>query len=317
MIRLSPEERDAFGVDVVDDLGAAMLTAVAGYGRDVPFMMVTSVWIDETGTGGDPRLMVGGIIAGAMKWLGFSQQWSLVLQTAGVPHAHLYKMERNEGPFVNRDIWGVSRKAEFFKIQFDILKKWCQLGLTVSLDMQLYHDVYRKDFPSGASPDSPYGLACKELILATQAHCERFLEDAGIINFVIEEGHPNLPNVQQIFRELKTCFPEETENLGTLFPMSRDNGLPLQAIDQLVVSARRVEPQMIARNGFIHYTEEDSVPDMLAKLPEGNTFPIFYHDLTEERLLQHREQKLETCRILRRRKRQAKAANRALRGQPS
>ena len=313
---LSLEEHNAFGVDAVDDLGAAMLTAVAGYGRDVLFVIV-SVWIDETGTGDEPSLMVGGIGASALNWLSFSQQWSALLGNANVPHAHLYKMERNEGPFSDRTVWGVSRKAAFVSAQLPILQKWCQFGLTVSLDKHLYRDVYRKDFPAGTSPDSAYGLACKELILAVQEHCGRLFNEADSINFVVEEGHVNMPNAEQIFRELKLCFPEGAENLGTLFPMSRDDGKPLQAIDHLVVMARRAEPRMLKDDAFLSYFEEDRLSDMVEKLPDGETFPVFYHPLTEDRLRWHREHKAEMSKILRRIKRARVAKSRSSREQPS
>jgi hypothetical protein len=306
-----PEERRAFGieaVEAVDDLGAAMLTAVSGYGHDVPFM-ISSVWIDETGTGGEGRLLVGGIGATALAWIGFTQEWSPVLERAKVPHAHLYKMERNEGPFSDREVWGISRKMAFAHVQFEILKKYCQFGITVSLDLQLYNDVYRRDFPAGVSPDSAYGVACKELILATQAHCERFFKEADPINFVVEEGHRNFPNVEQIFRELKLCYPDLTKNLGTLFPMNRDNGKPLQAIDQLIVMARRSEPQMLADNSFVSYSEEDVLPDLMEKIPDP--FPIFYQPLTEERLRDHRDHKAEMAKITRRLKNEWKAKSRA------
>jgi hypothetical protein len=245
--------------------------------------------------------------------MGFTQEWSQVLERAKVPHAHFYKMERNEGPFSDREVWRVSRKMAFAHVQFEILKKYCQFGITVSLDLQLFDDVYRKDFPKGVSPDSAYGVACKELILAAQAHCERFFQDADPINFVIEEGHRNLPNVEQIFRELRLCYPDLTKNLGTLFPMDRDRGKPLQAIDQLIVMARRSEPQMLANNSFVNYSEEDILSDLMEKIPDP--FPIFYQPLTEERLRHHREHKTEMAKILRRLKGAKKAMNRASREQ--
>jgi hypothetical protein len=265
--------------------------------------MIGSAFVDETGTGDEPRMLVGGIVAGALRWLGFSREWRQLLDRAEVPYAHHLEMDRNRGPFA-RERWWLDKKNAFSIAQMKILRNWCQLGLTVSLDKALFKEVYARDFPKGCSPDSAYGVACKELILMTQKHCTEYFADVEAINFVWESGHKNLGNVRQIFEDLKVCYGEKARNLGVFMDMAREQALPLQAIDQLVVFARQTEPEVKAQGRIGEVPPGALLHEVMERLPAGETFPVFYHELTEERLLWHRQNKMEMRSLRRRAKRQ-------------
>lgn len=257
-----------------------------------------SAFVDES-YGDDGRLLLAGLIASWDSWAGFNIEWKRLLQNAGVPYAHYLEMDRNKGPF-GRDVWNVARKAAFLRVQREIADRWVQLGITVSVDLRLYGEVYRPDFPKRASPDSAYGIAGKELILSVQRHCAELFAGVQTINFAWETGHANLPNVAAIFQSLKDCYGEKAATLGSFISLSRTDAPALQAVDQLSVAARTAEVKAKAESRFASVPEGSSLGDIGALLAPGETYPVFYHELDEARLLWHREHAKEMATLRRR-----------------
>lgn len=253
--------------------------------------MIATVFVDES-YGDGPRLLVGGLVSSWHKWMGFSAEWRQMLVSANVPYAHYLEMDRNKGPFP-RQQWGVVRKTRFLRTQREILQRWVTIGLTVTIDQELYRKVYRPNFPVRCSPDSAYGLAAKELILMAQRHCSDYFEEVDAINFVWEEGHQNLPNVEQIFRDLKVCYGERARTLGAFIRASRLSAPALQAVDQLTVAARQSEAVAKAKGMFGEVPRGVDLDTVMAMLEPGEHFPVFYHELTAERLQWHRDNAAE------------------------
>jgi len=264
---------------------------------DTPLMIAT-VYVDES-YGDTSRLLVGGLLSSWHKWLGFTLAWNSLLDRAEVPYAHYLEMDRNKGPYADRTVWNRGRKSAFLQVQYDLMRDWCQMGLTVSIDTQLYNDVYRANFPKGHSPDSAYGIASKELIVNAQRHANEYFSDVESLNFVWERGHQNLPNVQQIFFEMKDSLGDKAKSLGNFIPLSRTEAVALQLIDQLAVAARRTESQAKKKKLFADVPQGADLATVEGLLAPSETFPIFYHELTEERLLWHREHKVEMNQLIR------------------
>jgi len=298
---LTAEEQRTFGAPpAVDGLGVAVIVSAGRWDGDA-LIMLMSGFIDESGAGDEPVLLMGAIIAPALEWHGFSVAWQALLDDEAAPYAHYFEMDRNEGPFEN---WGVAKKARFLQGQYPILNAHCKLGLTVSLNKDLYNEVYRKDFPKRASPDSAYGVCAKELIVQAHRLTRRHFGEGTDLNLVIEEGHPNLPNVVEIVQDIKRCYPEH--RYGPLIPMEKRKALPLQAIDQLAVACRRYEPTAIRDDLFATTPPEATMEEICLSLAEGERFPIFYVSLDQERLHLHRKAKAEIARIKRAQKRHSK-----------
>jgi hypothetical protein len=260
--------------------------------------LIASIFVDES-YGEGSRLMLGGLISSWHKWHGFSIEWGRLLASANVPYAHYFEMDRNKGPFTP-SVWVIGRKSQFLYAQRAILQRWVALGLTVSIDTELYRDVYRANFPKRCSPDSAYGVAGKELILAAQRHCNEYFENVEQLNFGWEQGHQNQGNVQQIFDDLKTCYGEKTQTLGSFKLLRRESALPLQAVDQLTVAARHAEPDAKKYGLFGQAPDNADLDEILMMLAPDEKFPVFYHELTEDRLRWHREHAAEMALFKRR-----------------
>ncbi|HET9639934.1 MAG TPA: hypothetical protein VFP12_12085 [Allosphingosinicella sp.] len=267
--------------------------ALATVGADgSELLMLASAFVDES-YGDDGRLMLAGLIASWDKWRGFGIDWTHLLKQAEVPYAHFYEMDRNQGPFSDREVWGRGRKGAFIKAQTDIMRKWCELGVTVSIDLAAYKRVYREQMPPKVSSYSAYGVAGLEMVLCVQRHCFQLFSDADTINFVWERGHQNLPNVQEIFHDLKDCYGEKARSLGAFIPLSRTEAPPLCIVDQLCVSARRIEPEAKERNLFAKPPPKATLADIQAMLPPDETFPVFHHEIDEIRLAELRDLTVE------------------------
>jgi hypothetical protein len=109
--------------------------------------------------------------------------------------------------------------------------------------------------------------------------------------------------VQEIFFAMKDCLGDKAKSLGNFIPLTRTEAPALQLIDQLAVAARRTEPEAKKKKLFADVPQGADLATVNGLLAPNEKFPIFYHELTEERLLWHREHKLEMNRLLRQAKR--------------
>lgn len=279
-------------------LGLLHLALVTVGASESEHVMLASAFVDES-YGDDGRLVLAGLVASWDKWRGFGIDWDHLLKQAEVPYGHFYEMDRNKGPFADKQLWNVARKSAFVSAQHDMVKKWCELGVTVSIDLALYKEKYRVGLPAKVTPFSAYGVAGLEMFLTVQRHCNDLFSDVDTINFAWERGHQNMPNVQQIFYDLKDCFGERARTLGAFIPLTRDEAPALSVVDQLCVSARRLEPTAKEQNMFRSAPPNATLADIQAMLPGDERMPIFHHEIGEARMA---ELQALTVDLVRRRK---------------
>lgn len=237
--------------------------------RRTPLQLITK--IDESGTHGDsPHMIMAGYTARINQWNRFNLKWRKALRKAGLEYFHA--KEHCRLPFTAKGV----------KIADDNLL----FGFVAKMSEADYKSFYRNDPQWGgkAQPDSMYGLCfryCMSFVLQ-QALLEIPSKDF-VLNFVVEDGHPNAGAPTEIVRLLKRKnIPEVSEFLGTAIPGDKIKVPGLQAADGLAFGAWHMEHQELGPGdlGMV----EPNLP--LAELKGRSSLkaPIFRCDINRREL---------------------------------
>ena len=186
--------------------------------------------IDESGTHGrSPHMTMAGYTARVNQWNRFDLKWRKGLRKAGLEYFHA--KEHVNHPFAVKAV----------KIADDHLL----FGFTVKLAEADYKKFYRQDPQWGGKvqPDSMYGLCfryCLSFVLQ-QILLEIPSKDF-VLNFIVEDGHPNAGAPTEIVRLLKKKqISGVSEYLGTAIPGEKTKIPGLQAADGLAYGSWHME----------------------------------------------------------------------------
>lgn len=185
--------------------------------------------IDESGTHGASDYMTMAGYAGLLgQWNRFDHKWRNGLRKAGL--AYFHTKEHASHPF--------AAKAPF------IADRHLMFGFVTRLDREDFERFYRAGGWGGkAQPDSMYGLCfryCLSLVLdialAEMAH------DGLVLNFIVEDGHPNAGAPAEVIRQLKAKhISGVSEFLGAAVTGDKKTVWGLQAADGLASGAWHME----------------------------------------------------------------------------
>lgn len=243
--------------------------------------MLITTYVDESGTGGEPRLMLGGLVQRAHKWHRFNWHWTKLLKKAQIPYSHLIAMENKEPPFEN---WGKERTKEFVKDTIPLVEQDVAWGVTVAIDHELCDKEYRGKLHPRAHKDSAYGLCARKLFESVFVTARQFWGRDILLNFVFEVSD-HFGEVLRVFIDCKDHIPEMTPHLGEITAGRKSEYCGLQAADFLVSHGRRMEP-------ILKITTIDKPYKSLAeaRAGAGNKIPVFHFAIAEEMLPEMREQ---------------------------
>lgn len=256
-----------------DALGALVLSLDCWHQGEsiyVAVMQLTS-FVDESGTGGDARIMLGGLAARSHRWINFAAAWRKILRGADIEFSHLVDMENGKAPFSG---WNRPRTGEFVDAARKPIMTHCDFGQTVAIDLALHQTDYRARLSDKVHKDSAYGLCARAMIEGiTLVAIQRF--GRGIrVNFVFEDNE-HYGDARRIFNDCKAHLDPIAGCLGTITPGEKAEFGGLQAADLVVSIGRRFESLAVIRT-------EDLSPAKRRQFERA--CPIWHVPLSEEHL---------------------------------
>jgi hypothetical protein len=280
-------------------LGALALLLDTTWIKERAFVLVTA-YVDESGTGGEPRVMLAAFVGRLGRWHGFNGHWERLLKREEIPFSHLTAMKKREHPF---EAWDDARIAAFLPRTMKIVKDHCDFGLTVAVDIKAHREAYRQKMPPKTSADSDYGLCARTLFSYLPTYVEKVL---GLrhpcINVVMERHDQRFGDAQRIFYELKNTYSEMGEKLGTITPGEKHEFAGLQAADILAFQGRRKEP--VTR--FFDIDDETTIATVRKRT--GALCPVFHIPIGADNMgLFHKD-----ALVVRRQRIRTKAARKAI-----
>lgn len=253
-----------------DAMGDLVLSLAPWHEQEAIYVAVMriSAFVDESGIGGDDRIMLAGLVARSEGWFGFVPNWKKLLGEADIRYSHLVDMENGNSPF---DGWNKMRTAAFVGGALPLVERYCEYGLTVALDLDLHRDHYRAQLSDKVHKDSAYGLCARAMIEGISVMALEFFGPDIRLNFIFEDTN-HFGDALRIFNDCKGHMDNIKGVLGTITPGKKDEFGALQAADLVASLGRRVEET--AR--FIPRDKEA----ILSK----HGCPIFHVPLSEEQM---------------------------------
>lgn len=185
--------------------------------------------IDEAGTHTDsPYMTMGGYSALLNQWSRFDHKWNKTLRKHGLSYFHV--KEHGDHPFALKGP----------QIADDNL----MFGFVVRLDRADYTKSYRTGGWGGkAQPDSMYGLCFRYCLSLVWQVAKQELSQSGLVlNFLLEDGHPNSGGPTEIIKTLKKKrISGLSEFLGVAVTGGKKQHAGLQAADGLASGAWHLE----------------------------------------------------------------------------
>lgn len=245
---------------------------------------VLSAFVDESGTGDEPKVVLAAIVSDVNGWLNFNAEWQAGLDADGLEYAHYTDMRQGRGRYEG---WSIKKKDGVSRRNFATIKQNCLFGFTVSLDKELYKSSYLKKCQAERmGADSAYALCARE-VFGYAIHLARtHFQIAAPMNFIFESGHRNSTNAAAVFNDLK-AHSVEKDSFGFFSLEDKKKLKPLQGADHLAHQGRRGEPKAL-KEGFIEVLG-NAYADALVSVQQDGC-PVFYWPITEEMLDFYREQ---------------------------
>jgi hypothetical protein len=277
--RLTEEERRATKAPAeVDGLGMLALTLFGLWRRDAVFVLVT-VFVDESGTGGEPRMMLGALVAPAHQWIAFNTHWRRLLDKERIEFSHLTAMENGEPPFED---WNTHRLRNFLIAASTRVQKNCDFGLTVAMDIDAHKTEYREKLHPKAHKDSAYGTMARGLIEAIYGMAKPYYGDDVRLNFVFENSD-HFGEANRVFTDSKRHVTEMAPHLGTITPGEKAEFCGLQGSDLLASMGRQTEADT-------KFKEALGLADQVRVIAEKQRCPLFHLKIDDRNFPDFRRQ---------------------------
>lgn len=244
--------------------------------------VILTTYIDESGTHGEPTMILGGRVAALGQWIDFDKKWKRLLKKEEIPYFHGTDMLGRKKQFRG---WSDSRCLRFIERAQRIVGRHTRIGFAANIDIHDYKTVYRAaERPRKLKIDSKYGLCFRVMLVEMPRLIRRSLPDGNhTIHFVLESGDANCGDAKAIFDEAKKGAPDELRSmLGTLTYGDKADFPGLQAADMISFGALHAE-----RKGSAELTHlpggEFTVAEMERAVPYRS--PIMRYDVTREVML--------------------------------
>jgi hypothetical protein len=299
--RLAEEQRRACRApSELEELGLLNLTLHGRWEREAVFVLITA-FVDESGTGREPKVFLGALAAPAHRWFAFNRHWDRLLRAERIEYSHIVDMENGRHPFEG---WGMARTRPFVRRAARRMNRNCDFGFTAVLAKSDYQEYYLAKLSSKAAKDSPYGLCARAIIEQVTTEAVTVYGANTVVNFVVEDSQ-HFAGVKRVFDELKEYVGAVAPHLGTITPGKKKEFGGLQGADLVASLGRRSEPTA----QFISSVEAGS-----SQTPRDHgRFPLFHAPLNAESLPSFCVQ-AETIALERRGRRRSRAlANRRAR----
>ena len=240
-------------------------------GRNAIYVLVTA-YVDESGTGGQPRVMLGAVVARAHRWHGFNRQWAKLLSLENIDFSHIVAMENKDRPFED---WGLKRTRPFVGRAGPMMKKHCDFGTTVALSVSDHREHYLSNLPKRARRESAYGLCARSLIEHVVCEAVAAFGPGTVLNFIFEHSH-QFGGALAAFDDLKAHVPLIAPNLGSITSGDKAAFAGLQAADLVASLGRRSEATA---------TFSVVMPGTCRVPRTHGRLPMFHVDMHDDRLL--------------------------------
>jgi hypothetical protein len=272
--RLTKEDRHAVGgPSGTDAMGALALSLDCWHEGTSIYVAVTQItsFVDESGTGGDDRILLGGLAARSHRWFGFAADWRRLLKVANIPFSHLVDMENGKKQFEG---WNHEKAGRFFLSTQPVILKHCDFGQTVAIDLDLHKTQYCALLADKVHKDSAYGLCARAMIEGMTVIAQNRFGPKIRLNFIFEDNE-HYGDARRIFDDLKAHVPALAVNLGTITPGQKIEFGGLQAADLIASLGRRFEARTTFKTADMTATERRKFEDRC---------PIWHVPLSEDHL---------------------------------
>jgi hypothetical protein len=237
-------------------------------------LVLVKAFVDESGTGGNPRVMMAAVVARAHRWHGFNAKWGKLLKKEHLDHigySHIVDMENGRDPFRG---WDRRQTAKFVEQTAPLLKHYGDFGTTVALSIEDHKQHYLSHLTARARRESPYGVCARILIESVVCEAMEAFGYGTVVNFVFERSQ-HFESARCAFNDLKEHVPAIAPNLGRI-ELGEKTVPGLQAADAISSIGRRNEPT----------AEFMPVEPGTCRVPRDHgRIPIFHVFIEETRLL--------------------------------
>ena len=152
---------------------------------------------DSGGDSENPITTLAGYVAMDAAWLLFERNVEPVFKDFGVEVLHAVNLHNTKGDF---KLWPRDKKAKFVSRVCEAMAPNALLGISVSVDKEIYQARKEESRAKGMEKSSPY-YYCFRVI------SDWLMEQAEIcavgVSFILEHGHGNNAEVEQGFQNVR------------------------------------------------------------------------------------------------------------------
>ena len=278
-----------------------MVAILTGKVEGSEMVAVLSAFVDESGTGDEPNVVLAAIVSSVSGWLDFNANWQELLTDNRLSYAHFTDMRKGRDQYEG---WSIAKKEEFSRRSMRIIKANCFFGFTVSLNKELYKKYVERCRAERIGPDSAYALCAREVFGFAVRTAKDYFGYTSPMNFIFEAGHRNATYAAAVFNDLKE-HSEIKDRLGFFSLEDKKKLRPLQGADHIAHQGRRNEAKALRTGGII--TVAKAKYDWQFESVQKDGCPILYWSIDQEMLDFYGEQHKVLKGIKNRKKREAKA----------
>jgi hypothetical protein len=219
----------------------ALVCGLPNPARERAPIMTLKAFVDESGEGQLPVLVLAGWVSTASRWATFSDEWDVLLHTYGVSALHMTDAMTFNGEFRG---WSRIRRDEFLTQAQRLVNEHTRSGIAYVLHLKDFAEAARAEPNMPKQMTRPYYYAFFGLIHEAIRNASLLGIDEPI-NFVFDER--SIKDKQEIFAawdDFATQFPLNRDLIGGSPTFESDIGIkPLQAADlsAWIIRARWIE----------------------------------------------------------------------------
>lgn len=254
--------------------------------RSHKLLMPTIAYIDDSGTGQPPVLVLAGYIATAESWARFADDWQRILNRS--PKPAYFKFEeamKLKGQFA---YWQPEQRDEWMEYFFNAISEHVIGGIGVYVSYEGFRNTFQSDCMVPKQFKNPYFFAFYSLIQTLN----RIQGEYGInepVDFIFDEQVIEMRKVRDAWSQFLLVPSLNRETIGNEPVFRKDTEhLPLQAADLLAgmirmrwiereknLSARKMpwERGRIQRPLWIQHWNEDDLRMELAERRKASGLP--------------------------------------------
>lgn len=165
--------------------------------------VILTAYFDESGThAGSPVTVVGAVMANALQWRRFEQEFRRLKRSHGFEIFHTKKFRKGTGDFKG---WSREQKLALLAGLSEITRTKVMEGVVMTIDNEEYDRDFRSGNNKGLRLDSKYGFCFRECLLHLLRDAKRRERASNVpeLHLVLEAGHENAGDAVRIYNETK------------------------------------------------------------------------------------------------------------------